>query len=105
MRLLFINRYFHPDISATAQLLTELAEDLSAKGESITVITGNNAYTESSSRLPHQETYNGILILRVGSTRFGRARMPAGPVHRGTQRVHSALLPDPARAAPLAARD
>jgi len=74
MRLLFINRYFYPDISATAQLLTELAEDLAAKGESITVITGNTAYAETSSRLAHQEIYKGIRIVRVGFTRFGRAR-------------------------------
>ncbi|HKY71748.1 MAG TPA: glycosyltransferase family 4 protein [Nitrospira sp.] len=72
MRLLFINRYFYPDISATAQLLTELAEDLAAKGESVTVITGNAAYADSSSRLAHQEIYKGIRILRVGFTRFGR---------------------------------
>jgi glycosyltransferase involved in cell wall biosynthesis len=74
MQLLFINRYFYPDISATAQLLTELAEDLAAKGESITVITGNTAYADTSSRLAQQEIYKGIQILRVGLTHFGRAR-------------------------------
>ncbi|PWT74388.1 MAG: glycosyltransferase WbuB [Chloroflexi bacterium] len=74
MRLLFINRYFSPDISATAQLLTELAEDLVLKGESVTVITGNTAYTDRSSRLARHEYYKGIRILRVGFTRFGRTR-------------------------------
>lgn len=73
MRLLFINRYFFPDISATAQLLTELAEDLAAKGESITVITGNTAYAGGPSMLSSEETYKGIRIVRVGFTRFGRA--------------------------------
>jgi hypothetical protein len=28
MRLLFLNRFYAPDVSATAQLLTDLAEDL-----------------------------------------------------------------------------
>ena len=73
MRLLFINRYFYPDISATAQLLTELAEDLAAQGETVTVITGNTAYAGGSSVLPAQEIYKGIRIVRVGVTRFGRA--------------------------------
>src|SRR5262245_56026720 len=73
MRLLFINRYFYPDISATAQLLTELTEDLAARGETVTVITGNTAYTGDQSVLPAQEIYKGIRILRVGFTRFGRA--------------------------------
>jgi len=74
MRLLFINRYFYPDISATAQLLTELAEDLAAQGERITVITGNTAYASDPAVRPTQEIYKGIRIVRVGFTRFGRAR-------------------------------
>jgi glycosyltransferase involved in cell wall biosynthesis len=72
MRLLFINRYFYPDISATAQLLTELTEDLAAQGETITVITGKTAYTGGHSVLPEQEISKGIRIMRVGFTRFGR---------------------------------
>ena len=72
MRLLFINRYFYPDISATAQLLTELTEDLAAQGETVTVITGNTAYAGGQSVLPAQEIYKGIRIVRVGFTRFGR---------------------------------
>jgi len=75
MRLLFINRYFYPDISATAQLLTELTEDLAAQGETVTVITGNTAYTGGQSELPAHEIYKGIRIVRVGFTRFGRARI------------------------------
>ena len=55
MRLLFINRYFYPDISATAQLLTELTEDLATQGETVTVITGNTNYAGGSSILPAQE--------------------------------------------------
>src|SRR5262245_33897717 len=74
MRLLFINRYFYPDISATAQLLTELTEDLAAQGETITVITGNTPYAGGLSVLPAHEIYKGIHIVRVGFTRFGRAR-------------------------------
>ena len=73
MRLLFINRYFYPDISATAQLLTELTEDLATQGETVTVITGNTTYAGGSSILPAQEIYKGIRIVRVGVTRFGRA--------------------------------
>jgi len=75
MRLLFINRYFYPDISATAQLLTELTEDLAAQGEIITVITGNAVYTDGSSRLGRQEVYKGIHVIRVGFTRFGRTHI------------------------------
>ncbi|HET9845016.1 MAG TPA: glycosyltransferase family 4 protein, partial [Nitrospira sp.] len=64
--------YFHPDISATSQLLTELTEDLASQGETVTVITGNTAYTGGQSALPDREMYKGIHIVRVGCTRFGR---------------------------------
>jgi glycosyltransferase involved in cell wall biosynthesis len=73
MRLLFINRYFYPDISATSQLLTELAEDLDAKGDRVTVITGKTAYFGEEARLPDHEMHRGIRIVRVGFTRFGRS--------------------------------
>src|SRR5215471_14074548 len=74
MRITFINRYFYPDISATSQLLTELAEDLEARGESVTVITGNTSYL-TAERLPAHDTHRGVRIERVGFTRFGRSRM------------------------------
>jgi len=73
MRLLFINRYFYPDISATSQLLTELAEDLDAKGDRVTVITGKTAYFGEEARFPDHEMHRGIRIVRVGFTRFGRS--------------------------------
>lgn len=44
MRVLLMNRFFHPDPSATAQMLTELAEDLADRRERVTVITGRAAY-------------------------------------------------------------
>jgi colanic acid biosynthesis glycosyl transferase WcaI len=74
MPILFINRYFYPDLSATAQMLTELAEDLDARGEIVTVITGRTAYLGDEILLPAKETHKGIHILRVGSTNFGRSR-------------------------------
>ena len=81
MRLLFINRYFYPDISATAQLLTELTEDLAAQGETITVITSKAAYTErfvsfSASRdlQRHSHCSSGIYAVRT----YANLRPPCG---------------------------
>ena len=73
MRITFVNRYFYPDISATSQLLTELAEDLEARGESVTIITGNTSYL-SAEWLPAYDTHRGVRIERVGFTSFGRSR-------------------------------
>ena len=73
MRLLFINRYFYPDSSATSQLLTELAEDLDSQGVSVTVISGRTLYHEKDTRLPVHEVHKGIRIVRVGFFRFDRS--------------------------------
>jgi len=73
--LLFINRYFYPDQSATSQLLTELAEDLQAEGRSVTVIAGRTLYYKENRKLPAYEVHKGIRIVRVGFIRFNRARM------------------------------
>jgi glycosyltransferase involved in cell wall biosynthesis len=63
MSVVFVNRFYWPDETATAQLLTDLAEGLAAQGRTVTVIT---------SRPPDQsasESRRGVRILRIGSTR------------------------------------
>jgi glycosyltransferase involved in cell wall biosynthesis len=72
MRIWFINRFFYPDLSATAQILTELAEDLDAQRAHVTVVTGWVAYLGGAVSLPEKDTYKGVEILRVRSTKFGR---------------------------------
>ena len=74
-RVLFVNRYFYPDISSTSQLLTELAEDLVAQGDSVTVITGNTPYFGGDERFPSKEMHRGIRIIRVGIAHFDRSHI------------------------------
>ena len=71
MQILFINRYFFPDPSATSQILTELTEDLDAEGRTVSVVTGRSAYL-GGQRLPREDRHKGIRIIRVSSTNFGR---------------------------------
>ncbi len=74
MKILFVNQFFYPDHSAVSHLLTDLAEDLTAAGERISVICGRGGY--SGGYLPSaQEIYQGIAIRRVRSTGFGRRTM------------------------------
>src|SRR5512134_2822490 len=74
MRIAFVNRYFHPDLSGAAQMLTHLAEDLDARGQEVTVITSRAAYTGGIISLPERGMHKGIHIIRVPSTSFGRER-------------------------------
>ncbi|GAB1490109.1 glycosyltransferase family 4 protein [Opitutaceae bacterium] len=59
-RLIFINRFYHPDEPATAQLLGDLAQRLAADGDNVWVVTSRPPGT------PPQERHEGVMILRVG---------------------------------------
>src|SRR2546426_662852 len=72
VRLFFINRFFHPDQSATAQMLTDLAEGLAVPGTAVTVLTGRLGYLGGETAVPCEEQYKGVTVRRVWSTRFGR---------------------------------
>jgi glycosyltransferase involved in cell wall biosynthesis len=74
-RLFFLNRYFHPDHSATSQLVSDLAFHLAASGREVNVITSQQRYDDPGSRLPTKETVNGVKVFRVPTTRFGRAAL------------------------------
>src|SRR5204863_140607 len=68
MHVCFFNRSYWPDLSATGQLLTELAEDLvSAHGWDVTVVCGYPLRSEA--RLAASEWRHGVHINRAaGST-------------------------------------
>ncbi|MDH4153147.1 MAG: glycosyltransferase family 4 protein [Nitrospira sp.] len=73
--MVFINRFFYPDQSATSQLLTDLAFHFAEKSHPVTVITSRQLYGDARSLLPPQEELRGVKICRVWSTRFGRAKL------------------------------
>jgi glycosyltransferase involved in cell wall biosynthesis len=74
MKILVVNQFFYPDHSAVSQQLTDLAEDLTAAGEQVSVICGRGAYSGGYAQSAH-ENYQGIEIHRVRSTGFGRRTM------------------------------
>lgn len=73
--IVFLNRFYWPDISATAQMLTDLAEELAARGWAVTVVASNAAYDRQSVELPKEERHKGVHIVRVRGTRLGRHRL------------------------------
>ena len=54
MRIIFINRYFHPDHSATSQMVSDLAFALAVKGHAVAVITSQQLYDAPEARLPRR---------------------------------------------------
>jgi glycosyltransferase involved in cell wall biosynthesis len=72
----FVNRFFHPDHSATSQLLSDLAFALAAAGpDRMTVITSRQLYDQPDADMSPQEEIAGVTVVRVRSTRFGRGRL------------------------------
>ena len=72
-RVVFVNRFYWPDHSATAQMLTDLAVELAARGWPVTVIASRLRY-DGGDLLPRRETHAGVTIERVTTSRFGRDR-------------------------------
>jgi hypothetical protein len=51
-RLIFLNRFFFPDHSATSQILSDLTFHLAASGREVHVITGLQLYDDPQAALP-----------------------------------------------------
>jgi len=75
-RLVFINRYYRPDESATSQILTDLAEGLAGAGREVHIVCSRQLYEDARARLPAAESMNGVHVRRVWTTRFGRHSLP-----------------------------
>lgn len=75
LKLVFVNRFFHPDLSATSQMLSDLAFGLAARGHEVHVVCSRQLYEDASARLPGHEVVNGVHIHRAWSTRFGRSSL------------------------------
>lgn len=75
MKIVFLNRFFYPDHSATSQLLTDLACHLAKTGLSIHVIASSQTYDTPDAELPSQDNIRGVNVTRIWTTRFGRANL------------------------------
>ena len=76
MKIVFLNRYFHPDHSATSQMLSDLAFHLARQGRLVHVIASRQRYDDAAAALAPFELVHGVAVHRVWSTCFGRDRLP-----------------------------
>src|SRR4051812_28529453 len=68
MRLVFVNRFYWPETPATGQLLTDLTEQLAARGHQVHVVT-----SRAGADTPARETRCGVNIIRVRGSRAASA--------------------------------
>lgn len=75
MRVILINRYFHPDQSATSRMLSSLAFGLAAAGMKVVALASRRFHDRPEAALPAREETGGVAIHRLAGTAFGRRRL------------------------------
>jgi glycosyltransferase involved in cell wall biosynthesis len=74
-RVVFVNRYYQPDLSATSQILTDLARHLARSGAEVHVVCSRQLYDQPLARLPASERLDGVRVHRLRTSRFGRGHL------------------------------
>src|SRR6266567_1235840 len=75
-RIIFLNRFFFPDHSATSQLLSDLAFHLASAGRDVHVVASRQLYEDPRAELPPEEIVAGVCIHRLATAQFGRSALP-----------------------------
>jgi len=73
MRLIFVNRHFAPDESATSRMVSSLAFGLAEQGFQVVVLASRPRHQDDATALPRTECLRGVRAHRVSTTRLGQA--------------------------------
>ena len=90
MKILLLNQFFHPDLSATAQIATDLAIDLARAGASVTALATRGGYL-GGARLAGEAIHEGVRIERVPCTTFGKGSIARRVADYGSFYTSAAL--------------
>ena len=72
MKVLLLNQVFYPDLVSTAQHAGDLARELAAQGHEVTVLASRRAYDDPKVRFSRKEDWDGVRIVRVSCSGFGK---------------------------------
>lgn len=75
MKIIFINRYFFPDQSATSRMTTSIALALVQRGFDVVAVASREIHNQRTAVLPADEVVAGVRIKRLATPRFGRHRV------------------------------
>jgi len=82
--LLLLCQLFYPELISTGQTLTELCEELTARGMRIEVVCGPPTIMDRNSKIPRHIDHRGIRITRVWGTRFPKLNLPGRIINQIT---------------------
>ena len=75
MKVVFVNRFFHPDLAPTGLHAADVAFDLAAAGQEVHAVTSRLAYDGGGPGYAPEETVRGVRVHRVWTTRFDRGSL------------------------------
>ncbi len=77
MHIVALNQFYAPHRSATAQLLTELAEGLVGRGHRVTVVTSGPRFSSTlrGRGRAHHQHLRGVDVIRIPSTHLGKGNL------------------------------
>jgi glycosyltransferase involved in cell wall biosynthesis len=84
--ILFVNQHYWPDVAATGQVLSDLAEFLVSEGYEVGVLCSRGGYEGGRVDAPRREIRRGVRVTRLPSPGFGRRS------HRGRFVDYGAFL-------------
>lgn len=90
MKVLLLNQFFLPDLSASARIAADLAEDLAAAGHEVTAVASRGSYL-GGGRLPRRERHRGVEIVRLPATSLGKGTLVRRALDYGTFQAAAAL--------------
>jgi glycosyltransferase involved in cell wall biosynthesis len=75
--ILFITQVYPPDPAAVGQQLADVAANLAGRGLRVTVLTADRGYDDPAIRYPRREVRDGVRIVRLPWSSFGKNSMVA----------------------------
>jgi glycosyltransferase involved in cell wall biosynthesis len=72
VKVVFVNRYFHPDESATSRMVSSLAFALAERGHDVSALCSRGRRDGAEGTLPEAERVRGVEIVRLGGSRPDR---------------------------------
>lgn len=75
MKVVFVNRFFHPDLAPTGLLAADVAFHLASLGYEVHAVTSRLRYDDPAAGLAAEETVGRVHIHRVWTSRFGRSTL------------------------------
>ncbi|HEV7291530.1 MAG TPA: glycosyltransferase family 4 protein [Devosia sp.] len=72
-KVIFVNRFFWPDESATSQILSDVAFNMNVPNTDTIIITSRLSYSDPNERYLDAEDINGVRIVRVWTSAGGKS--------------------------------